>query len=140
MRRLDELNAEYPFYASRQLMRHLPGEGVTLGRHRIRRLMRRMGIKATYRRPRTSTASPEHRIFPYPLRDLTITRADHVWCADITYVPLTRGFFYLVAVMDRPMRPPARVAAIEHVGRLVLRRGTGRRAGSWETRDPQHRQ
>ena len=100
MRRLDELHTEYPFYGSRQLMRHLRREGVTVGRHRIRRLMRRMGIEATYRRPPTSAASPEHRIFPYLLRGLTITRADHVWCADITYVPVTQGFFYLVAVMD----------------------------------------
>ena len=81
-------------------MRHLCREGVTAGRHRIRRLMRLMGMEAVYRRPRTSVASPEHRIFPYLLRDLVISRADHVWCADITYVPVTQGFFYLVAVMD----------------------------------------
>ena len=62
--------------------------------------MRLMGMEATYRRPRTSVASPEHRVFPYLLRGLTISRADHVWCADITYVPVTQGFFYLVAVMD----------------------------------------
>ena len=100
MRRLDELHMAYPFYGSRQLMRHLRREGVTAGRHRIRRLMRLMGMEATYRRPRTSVASPEHRVFPYLLRGLTISRADHVWCADITYVPVTQGFFYLVAVMD----------------------------------------
>ena len=100
MRRMDELHMAYPFYGSRQLMRHLRREGVTAGRHRIRRLMRLMGMEATYRRPRTSVASPQHRIFPYLLRGLTIERADHVWCADITYVPVTQGFFYLVAVMD----------------------------------------
>ena len=100
MRRMDELHMEYPFYGSRQMMRHLCREGVTAGRHRIRRLMRLMGMEAVYRRPRTSVASPEHRIFPYLLRDLVISRADHVWCADITYVPVTQGFFYLVAVMD----------------------------------------
>ena len=100
MRRMDELHMAYPFYGSRQLMRHLRREGVTVGRHRIRRLMRLMGMEATYRRPRTSVASPEHRVFPYLLRGLTISRADHVWCADITYVPVTQGFFYLVAVMD----------------------------------------
>ena len=66
--------------------------------------MRLMGMEAVYRRPRTSVASPEHRIFPYLLRDLEISRADHVWCADITYVPVTRGFFYLVAVVDRATR------------------------------------
>ena len=100
MRRLDELHMKYPFYGSRQLMRHLRREGVVAGRHRIRRLMRRMGMEAIYRRPRTSVASSEHRIFHYLLRGLTITRADHAWCADITYVPVTQGFFYLVAVMD----------------------------------------
>ena len=100
MRRMDELHMAYPFYGSRQLMRHLRREGVAAGRHRIRRLMAVMGMEATYRRPRTSVASPEHRVFPYLLRGLTISRADHVWCADITYVPVTQGFFYLVAVMD----------------------------------------
>ena len=73
---------------------------VSFQRVRSRRLMRLMGMEATYRRPRTSVASPEHRVFPYLLRGLTISRADHVWCADITYVPVTQGFFYLVAVMD----------------------------------------
>ncbi|WP_420634279.1 IS3 family transposase [Candidatus Palauibacter sp.] len=100
MRRMDELHMAYPFYGSRQLMRHLRREGATAGRHRIRRLMRLMGVEATYRRPRTSVASPEHRVFPYLLRGLAISRADHVWCADITHVPVTQGFFYLVAVMD----------------------------------------
>ena len=99
MRRVDELHMAYPFYGSRQLMRHLRREGVTAG-PRIRRLMAVMGMEATYRRPRTSVASPEHRVFPYLLRSLTISRADHVWCADITYIPVTQGFFYLVAVMD----------------------------------------
>ena len=70
MRRMDELHMDYPFYGSRQLMRHLRREGVTAGRHRIRRLMAVMGMEATYRRPRTSVANSEHRIFPYLLRDL----------------------------------------------------------------------
>ena len=103
MRRIDELHMAYPFYGSRQMARHLRREGVIAGRHRVRRLMRLMrlmGMEAVYRRPRTSAANPEHRIFPYLLRGLEISRADHVWCADITYIPVTRGFFYLVAVMD----------------------------------------
>ena len=100
MRRMDELHLEYPFYGSRQMMRHLRREGVIVGRHRIRRLMRLMGMEAVYRRPRTSVANCEHRVFPYLLRGLDIFRADHVWCANITYVPVTQGFFYLVAVMD----------------------------------------
>ena len=100
MRRMDELHMEYPCYGRRQMMRHLRREGVTAGRHRIRRLMRSMGMEAAYRQPRTTVPSPEHRVYPYLLRGLTISRPDHVWCADITYIPVTRGFFYLVAVMD----------------------------------------
>ena len=82
------------------MMPHLRREGVAVGRHRIWRLMRLMGVEAAYRRPRTSVANPEHRIFPHLLRDLDISKADQVWCADITHVPVTQGFFYLVAVMD----------------------------------------
>ena len=100
MRRMDELHMDHPFYGSRQMMRHLRRERVTAGRHRIRRLMRLMGMEAVYRRPRTSVANRQHQIFPYLLRDLEISQADHVWCADITYVPVSQGFFYLVAVMD----------------------------------------
>ena len=100
MRRLDELHLEHPFYGSRQMARHLRREGVVAGRHRVRRLMRLMGMEAIYRRPRTSTANPEHRVYPYLLRDLAIDRPDQVWCADITYIPVSHGFFYLVAVMD----------------------------------------
>ena len=100
MRRLDELHLEQPFYGSRQMARHLRREGVIAGRHRVRRLMRLMGMEAVYRRPRTSAANPEHRVHPYLLRDLAIDRPDQVWCADITYIPVSQGFFYLVAVMD----------------------------------------
>ena len=100
MRRLDELHLAHPFYGSRQMARHLRREGVTAGRHRVRRLMRLMGLEAVYRRPRTSVANPAHRVYPYLLRDLTIERPDQVWCADITYIPVLEGFFYLVAVMD----------------------------------------
>ncbi len=104
MRRLDELHLEHPFYGSRQLVRHLRREGVVAGRHRVRRLMRRMGMEAVYRKPRTSAANPEHRVYPHLLRDLVIDRPDRVWCADITYIPVSQGFFYLVAVMDRASR------------------------------------
>ena len=100
MRCLDELHLEHPFYGSRQMARHLRREGVVAGRHRVRRLMRLMGMEAVYRKPRTSVANPEHRVYPYLLRDLVIDRPDQVWCADITYIPVSRGFFYLVAVMD----------------------------------------
>jgi putative transposase len=100
MRRIDELYLKYPFYGSRQMARHLAREGVTVGRHRVRRLMRLLGLEAIYRKPRTTVANPEHRVYPYLLRGLEIERANHVWCADITYIPVQGGFLYLVAVMD----------------------------------------
>ena len=100
MRRIDELYLDYPFYGSRQMARHLAREGVTVGRHRVRRLMRLLGLEAIYRKPRTTVANPEHRVYPYLLRGLAIERANHVWCADITYIPVQGGFLYLVAVMD----------------------------------------
>ena len=83
LRRIDELYLQYPFYGSRQMVRHLAREGVTVGRHRVRRLMRLLGLEAIYRKPRTSVANPEHRVYPYLLRGLTIERANQVWCADI---------------------------------------------------------
>ena len=100
MRRMDALSLEYPFYGSRQMARHLRREGVSVGRRRVRRLMRLMGLEAIYRKPRTSDAQPGHRVYPYLLRGMTIDRPDQVWCADITYIPVTAGFLYLVAVMD----------------------------------------
>lgn len=100
MRRIDELYVKYPFYGSRQMARHLRREGTVIGRHRVRRLMRLMGLEAIYQAPRTSTPHPQHRIYPYLLRGVTVVRPDHVWCADITYIPMRRGFLYLVAIMD----------------------------------------
>ena len=100
MRRIDQLYLDYPFYGSRQMMRHLAREGVAVGRHRVRRLMRLLGLEAIYRKPRTTVANPEHRVYPYLLRGVTIERSNQAWCADITYIPVQGGFFYLVAVMD----------------------------------------
>ncbi len=100
MRKMDELFLRYPFYGSRQMVRHLRREGIHVGRHRVRRLMRLMGIQAIYRAPRTSKPHPGHKVFPYLLRDLKIERPDQVWCTDITYIPVRGGFLYLVAVMD----------------------------------------
>ena len=100
MRRIDELFLKYPFYGSRQMARHLRRQGIPAGRHRVRRLMRLMGLEAIYQAPKTSTPHPEHRIYPYLLRNLTVVRPDHVWCADITYIPVRRGFLYLIAIMD----------------------------------------
>ncbi len=100
MRRIDELFLKYPFYGSRQMARHLRREGVEAGRHRVRRLMRLMGLEAIYQAPRTSQPHPAHRIYPYLLTGMVIDRPNQVWCADITYIPVSRGFLYLVAIMD----------------------------------------
>ena len=100
MRRIDELFLKYPFYGSRQMARRLRREGVCVGRHRVRRLMRLMGLQAIYRAPRTSDPHPAHRIYPYLLKGMVIDRPDQVWCADITYIPVQRGFLYLVVIMD----------------------------------------
>jgi len=100
MRQVDELFLKYPFYGSRQMVRQLRRAGVRVGRHRVRRLMRLMGLEAIYQAPRTSTPHPEHRVYPYLLKRLAIDRPDQVWCADITYIPVSRGFLYLVAIMD----------------------------------------
>jgi putative transposase len=100
MRRIDELFLKYPFYGSRQMARQLRREGISAGRPRVRRLIRLMGLDAIYQAPRTSTPHPPHRIYPYLLRNLTVVRPDHVWCADITYIPVRRGFLYLIAIMD----------------------------------------
>jgi putative transposase len=100
MRRLDELHLEHPVYGSRKLTVRLRREGVAINRKRVVRLLRLMGIEAIYARPKTSLPAPGHQIYPYLLRGLEITGPDQVWCADITYVPMARGFMYLVAVMD----------------------------------------
>jgi putative transposase len=100
MRLIDEQFLETPFYGSRQMKRWLRRQGYVVSRKRVRRLMRLLGLQAVFQRPRTSQPHPEHRIYPYLLRDLQIPRPNHVWCADLTYIPLQRGFLYLVAVMD----------------------------------------
>ena len=100
MRRIDELFLKYPFYGARRMALHLRREGMRIGRRRAARLMRLMGLQAIYRAPRTSAPHPEHRVYPYLLRGLAIERPNHVWCADITYIPVNRGFLYLVAIMD----------------------------------------
>ena len=100
MRRLDELHLELPFAGSRMLRDLLRGEGVAIGREHVRTLMRRIGITAIYQRPKTTQRDAAHPVFPYLLRTLTVTRPNHVWAADITYIPMARGFVYLVVVMD----------------------------------------
>ena len=100
MRLIDAQFMETPFYGSRQMARHLRRQGHNIGRKRVQRLMRKMGISAIYQVPRTSKPNPDHKIYPYLLRDLSITRVNHVWCTDVTYIPMRQGFLYLVAIMD----------------------------------------
>lgn len=100
MRLIDEQFLETPWYGSRQMARHLQRQGRRVGRHRVRRLMAKMSLVPIDQRPKTSVPHPEHRIYPYLLRDLMIDRPNQVWCADITFLPMRRGFLYLVAIMD----------------------------------------
>ena len=97
---LDEQYLKTPFYGSRRMSEHLRRQGHGAGRKRVRRLMRRMGLEAVYRRPRTTVPHPEHKVYPYLLRGVAVTRPNQAWAADITYVPMAKGFMYLVAVMD----------------------------------------
>ena len=100
MRQIDELHLNYPFAGSRMLRDLLGHQGLEVGRRHIRTLMRKMAIEAIYRRPNTSKPAPGHRIYPYLLRGLAITRPNQVWAMDITYIPMARGFVYLAAVVD----------------------------------------
>ena len=100
MRRIDELHLELPFYGSRRMMFELNKEGRGVNRKRVQRLMRVMGIEALVPRRGTSKAAPGHKIYPYLLRGLAIGEPNHVWAADITYIPMAHGFLYLVAIID----------------------------------------
>ena len=100
MRRMDELYLATPFYGSRRMTAVLRRDGLAVNRKRVRRLMRVMGLEAIYQKPNTSVGHPAHKVYPYLLRGLAIVRPNQVWCADITYIPMARGFVYLVAVMD----------------------------------------
>jgi putative transposase len=100
MRRMDELHLAWPFYGSRRMAAALRREGWAANRKRAKRLMRVMAIEALYQKPNTSKGHPDHKVYPYLLRGLAIGRPNQVWCADITYIPMAKGFVYLVAVMD----------------------------------------
>ena len=100
MRRMDELHLEFPFAGSRMLRDLLRAERIEIGRQHVATLMKRMGIEAIYRRPNTSKPAPGHKIYPYLLRKLLVTRPNQVWAMDITYIPMARGFVYLAAVVD----------------------------------------
>ena len=100
MRHIDEIHLAYPFYGSRRIMHELRARGYDVGRGHVSKLMQLMGIRAIYRRPRTTIPDAKHKVYPYLLRGLDITRANHVWAADICYLPMRRGYAYLVAIMD----------------------------------------
>jgi putative transposase len=100
MRRLDQLHLEFPFAGSRMLQGLLAAEGCKIGRRHVKTLMRRLGIEALYRRPRTTKPEPGHKIYPYLLRGIEVTRPNQVWAMDITYIPMARGFVYLTVVLD----------------------------------------
>ena len=97
---IDKKFLETPWYGSRQMARYMQRQGHKCGRHRVRRLMRLMRLVPIYQTPNTSKKHPQHKVYPYLLRELTIDRPKQVWCVDTTYIPMRRGFLYLVAIMD----------------------------------------
>lgn len=100
MRLIDEQFLETPYYGARQMARYLRRQGYWVNRKRARRLMQKMGLMAIYQKPNTSKPHPEHEIFPYLLRGVDIQTPNQVWCSDLTYIPMKKGFLYLMAVMD----------------------------------------
>jgi putative transposase len=100
MRRIDELHLEFPFAGSRMLRDLLAAEGSRSGRRHVKTLMKRMGMEALYRHPRTTKPEPGHKIYPYLLRGAAVTRPNQVWAMDFTYIPMARGFVYLAVVLD----------------------------------------
>lgn len=100
MRLIDEIHMKYPFYGSRRIRNELRDLGHDVGRGHVSTLMKKMGIMAIYQKPRLSAPHPGHKVYPYLLRGVEISRANHCWAADITYLPMARGFCYLVAIMD----------------------------------------
>jgi len=97
---IDKQFLETPWYGSRQMARHMQRQGHKCGRHRARRLMRLMRLVPIYQTPNTSKKHPQHKVYPYLLRGMKIDHPNHVWCTDITYIPMRHGFLYLVAIMD----------------------------------------
>ena len=139
MRLLDEAHLQFPFYGSRRLSDWLGERGVKANRKRVRRVMRLMGLEALYPRPRTSRAGKGHTVYPYLLRELTVERPNQVWATDICYLPMARGFLYLVAVMDWYSRKVLAWRLSNTLRRLLRRGGGGRARPLWESGDIQHR-
>ena len=100
MRLIDEIHLKYPFMGSRSIRDQLLERGPKVGRQHVATLMKKMGMEALYRKPKLSKPHPQHKVYPYLLRGIEITRANHVWAADIVYLPMARGFCYLTAIMD----------------------------------------
>lgn len=100
MRRMDQLHLDHPFFGSRMMTQTLKQQGVVVNRKRVQRLMRLMGLESLAPKPKTSSPAPEHPVYPYLLRELTVSRINQVWASDITYIPMAHGFAYLVAVID----------------------------------------
>jgi transposase InsO family protein len=136
---IDRQYLRTPFYGARRLVAWLGTQGHTVNRKRVKRLMQLMGLAAIYQRPRTSRPAPEHRIYPYLLRGLVIERINQVWAADICYIPMARGFLYLVAVMDWVSRYVLDPAAVESARHELLHRSSGGSLEQGATRDLQYR-
>jgi len=100
MQRIDKQFLETPYFGARQMARYLRRQGYWVNRKRVKRLMQKMGLMAIYQKPNTSKPHPEHKVYPYLLREVDIKEPNQVWCADVTYIPMRKGFLYLVAVMD----------------------------------------
>ena len=128
---IDQQYLKTPFYGSRRMTAWLHG-------HQLRRLMQLIGLEAIYRRPNTSKPNPGHKVYPYLLRGLEINRVNQVWATDITYIPMARGFLYLVAIgLAQPLR--AGLAAVQHPGGRLLCCGSGRGLEQGSATDLQHR-
>jgi putative transposase len=97
---IDRHFLEHPYFGSRQMASFLRRQGFCISRKRVRRLMKKMCLTAIYQKPNTSKSCPDHKVYPYLLRNLEITKPNQVWCTDITYIAMPRGFMYLVAIMD----------------------------------------
>ena len=135
MRVIDAAFLDMAWDGSRQMVRHLRRQGVNIGRRRVRRLMTKMGLSPICQRQRTSDPHPQHRIYPYLLRHLAIERPNHVWCADITYIPMRRGFLYLVAIMDWATRKVLSWRLSNTIDAGLLCNGVGGSAGAlWAAR------
>ena len=141
MEQIDQQYLATPFYGSRRMKVWLGRQGHWVNRKRVRRLMRTMGLQAIYRRPRTSQPGPGHKVYPYLLGGMDITRPDQVWAADITYIPMAKGFLYLVLPRKDGLVQPAcgGLAPFQHPGCRSLRRGIEGGAWQGEARGLQHR-